>query len=232
MSTLWARVLELRTDEKHGRMNKLKLFAETRSTKAIRLDVEGDTFLTGQGFWSFRVPSQANEYLSIALKKTYLFHKDKIIGRTHLPLDWFPTNRIVREWFPMTAENDGDGPEAKTMICLDIHIDTRGARKFKAAFSNLRVIPTWIRPLEMVTDGPAPPQVIYVIPEDPNSDPPKFIPVGTAQYPSVEMFQADGPSNNSITNRQRSMTLPAQRTDPVYTPLDEVSPTDIPPIHE
>jgi hypothetical protein len=202
MSQVYVRVLELRTDETHSRLNKLILFAETRSSKkTLHQAVHGDTFLKADGFWKFQIPSQTNESLNIALKKRHIFSPNKVIGRCILPMAWFPTNRVVREWYPMIEENQPQGSDSGTMILLDIHVDTKKAKKFKAAFSNLRVIPTWQRPVDQFAECPAPPQVIYVIqdqlqPQGP-AQPPRFIPVGCAQYPSPHLVQ-HAPQGNEI----------------------------------
>jgi hypothetical protein len=194
MATVFVRVLELRTDESHSRLNKLILFAETSSSKKpLRETVRGDSFLKCDGFWKFEIPSQSNETLNIVLKKRHIFSRNKTLGRCVLPTTWFPTNRVVREWYPMIEESEPQGSDSSTMILLDVHIDTKRAKKFKAMFSNLRVIPTWQRPVDEFAECPAPPQVIYVIqdqlqPQGP-AQPPRFVPVGCAQHGSPQMIQ-------------------------------------------
>jgi hypothetical protein len=213
MTTLWVRVLDLRADEKHSKVNKLRLVAETRTCKKpVRLDVQGDALLTVESHWKFSISSQSAETLSLELRKRCLLRSDKLVGKCILPLAWFPTNHVVREWFPMTLENQTEGLDAKTMILLDVHVDAQGAKKFKAAFSNLRVIPTWMRPADQFSECPAPPQVIFVIQEhgasQASGEQPRYVPVGSAQYPSVETLQSGGYIANVSSNEQGRQYYP------------------------
>jgi hypothetical protein len=196
MTDVLVRVLELRTEEHHSALNNLRFSAETRSSKRpLESKVQGGTFLKAAGSWKFSIPSQTSEMLSIILTKRRIFSRNKVVGRCVLPLAWFPTNYVVREWFPMINDLDPPGTDATTMILLDVHVDTRRCRRFRAAFSNLRVIPTWHRPAGQFSECPAPPQVIYVI-QEPNlapGEPPRYLPVGSAQYPSPQLIQFGAP---------------------------------------
>jgi hypothetical protein len=186
MTTVHVRVVELRTSEAHTRINKLLLFFETRSSpKPFRGDVEVGTPLHCEGAWTFSVLNQSSEFLAITLKRRRFFSADEVIAKCVLPLTWFATNRMVREWFPMVNESDQSGADLRAMIRLDVHIDTRFAEQFMAAFANLRVIPTWARPSENEDASPAPPQVVYVVGEPPvmPGAPVSYRPVACAQYP-------------------------------------------------
>jgi hypothetical protein len=80
------------------------------------------------------------------------------------------------------------------MLLLDVHVDARRAGRFKAAFSNLRVVPTWPRPVDDRTECPAPPQVIFVVPETDGRDATRYAPVATIQYPTAEMLAGRPPA--------------------------------------
>jgi hypothetical protein len=190
MIKVFVRVLELRTEETHSRLNKLLFIAETRSSqKSVQQAVSGTNFLTCSRCWEFSIPSQASETLSLTLEKRRIFSRNKLVGRCVLPMSWFPTHRVVREWFPMVNDLSPAATDSSTMVLLDVHVDNQKVKKFKAAFSNLRVIPTWQRPVDQSAECPAPPQVIYVIHDQTHPQQPRFIPVGTAQYPSPQMLQ-------------------------------------------
>jgi hypothetical protein len=86
------------------------------------------------------------------------------------------------------------------MLCLDVHVDARGAGKFKAAFSNLRIVPTWAKPGNVRTECPAPPQVIFVVPQREGEDVIRYAPVATIQYPTRAML---APANPFPVQRQQ-----------------------------
>jgi hypothetical protein len=193
MTLLHIRVLELRTNEAHTRMNKLLLLFETRSSnRSFRGDVRGEGFLQCDGVWTFSVLNQSSESLAISLKRRRFFTSDDAIAKCALPLTWFPTNHMVREWFPMVADNDPAGSDIRAMIQLDVHVDTRAAAQFMAAFSNLRIVPSWPRPSDPGDESPAPPQVVFVV-ADPPTEPGGAVtyrPIGSAQYPEPGSLQA------------------------------------------
>jgi hypothetical protein len=186
MTVVHVRVLEIRTSETHTRVNKLLLFFESRSTpKAFRGDVRGEGFLQCDGTWKFHVLNQSSEFLAISLKRRHFFTADDAVAKCTLPLTWFPTNCMVREWFPMVRENDPSSTDIRAMIHLEVHVETRGAEPFMVAFSNLRVVPTWPRPNDPGEECPAPPQVVYVVAENPTEPggAVSYRPIGCSQYP-------------------------------------------------
>jgi hypothetical protein len=113
------------------------------------------------------VLNQSSEFLGVTLKRRRFFSADEVIAKCVLPLTWFATNRMVREWFLIVNESDPSGTGLRAMIRLDVHIDTRFAERFMVAFANLRVIPTWTRPSDNEDASPAPMQMAYVIAERP-----------------------------------------------------------------
>jgi hypothetical protein len=186
MTTVHVRVTELRTSEPHSFANRLLLLFETRGSQKPKLGkVSGDSFLNCDGTWTFTIGNQTNEFLSVTLQRRHFFTANDAIAKCVLPLSWFPTNRMVREWFPMVRDSDASGADIRATIQIDVHVDTRAADPFMVAFSNLRVIPTWPRPPDHDTECPAPPQVIYVVADDHAGADGQisYRPVGCAQYP-------------------------------------------------
>jgi hypothetical protein len=61
-----------------------------------------------------------------------------------------------------------------TFVILDVHLASNRVREFQASFAPLRVIPTWVRPVEQFTECPPPLQTIAVVNcpfAPPNADP-------------------------------------------------------------
>lgn len=156
------------------------LYVETTSNPVrVERDVKDGAVVHCPGSWTFQVPNQSSESLIFLLMKRIIFGPNRAIGRCSLPLDWFPPNRVVREWFPMTATAGGETGAVKTMLLLDVHIAERKAKRFKAPFATLRIVPTWIRPVDEGTECPAPPQVIFVL--QPGEMPPGAVPCPVQQ---------------------------------------------------
>jgi hypothetical protein len=189
MPLVHIQVLEVRTDEKNGLVHKLMLYADCSSSPLReKRNVSKSGILYCKKSWTFKIPHQANEEINLFLMKRIIFSPNRAIGHCSLPLDWFPTNRVVRDWFPIAKES-GAAPEYKTWLLLDVHVEGRKVAKFKAAFSNLRVIPTWPRPVDPIVECPTPPQVVFVLPQSDPGGEIQYTPVGCAQYPSLTMFQ-------------------------------------------
>jgi hypothetical protein len=182
----------MRTSEHHGGFNSLALYAETTSNRSqVKRRLSGP-LLHSDGSWHFRVPRLTGESLSLLLMKRILFGSNRNVARLILPLEWFPTNRMVREWFQMTNLYGRDGAPEKATILLDVHPEAHGAAPFQAAFSNLRIIPTWPRPEESARECPAPPQVIFVVAEEDRGET-HYVAVGTMQYPTQQMLRGSMP---------------------------------------
>jgi hypothetical protein len=175
MAVLHARVLEVRTDEWYGWINKLMLYGETTSNPMrVSHDVKHGHIARCVRPWRFSIPHQAGESLVFLFMRRIVFGPNRLLGRCTLPLDWFPPNQVVREWFPMTDTYAPGTAPVKTMLLLDVHIDELKAGKFKAPFATLRIVPTWVRPADEGTECPAPPQVIFVLPP------------GAVQFPAAQ----------------------------------------------
>jgi hypothetical protein len=216
MAVAHIRVLEVRTLE---RMQKLVLYMETRSSTSVQESgVTGNIHMKCSRHWHFSIPSQMSECLSLTLKKRRFFGANRRVAQCALPLDWFPTNRVVREWFPMTLGQYQMGAEVPVMILMDIHIDTRSAKAFRAAFANLRVVPNWPRP-DNGRNSPAPPQVVYVVPEHDNGGV-RYRPVGSDQYPSPQVVHQiqTAPRPDYAVYAGRAVALPsgAQESASLY----------------
>jgi hypothetical protein len=189
MPSIHVQVLEVRTDEKTSLMHKLVLYADcSLSSSRQQRKVSKNGVLYCKQSWTFKIPYQGNGQLNLLLMKRIIFSSSHAIGRCSLPLEWFPTNHVVRDWFPMTLES-GVPTEYKTWLLLDVHVEDRKVAEFKAPFSNLRVIPTWIRPTNPNVECAAPPQIMLVLPQSGPEGGIQYAPVARAQYQSLSMFQ-------------------------------------------
>jgi hypothetical protein len=164
MPNLFVRVLEVKTVEPCELLHKMFVFGESSSSKKeLRSPVVGDRLLKCEGFWTFDLAERADESLTITLQKRNIFSPNKVVGTAIIPLEWFPPNKVVREWFPLVEDSQPQGTDSPNMILLDVHLDSKASKRFKSVYSHLRVIPTWHRPVDELAECPAPPQVIYVI---------------------------------------------------------------------
>jgi hypothetical protein len=189
MPALYVRVLEVRTDEQHDFINKLMVTVESESTqKQIRHAVTGRRLLRCDATWKFKLRAQPNGDIRIALTKRRVIGSDKEIGKCSLPLDWFPINQIVRDWFPLHEEkNEPEGQDARHWLLIDVHVNCRGNRQFSTSFSPLKVLSTWTRPPEPYAECPVPSTMVVVIqPEDPTGNqPPRCPPIERMVEPGV-----------------------------------------------
>jgi hypothetical protein len=178
------RLLEMRTDERRSFVNKLMLDGVTTSNLIpVSHDIDGPGLLRCKRIWQFAVARQDGECLTLLLVKRIVFAPNRALGRCSLPLDWFASDRLTREWFPLTNTDGGAG--LKAMLLLDVHIATAPVKPFSAPFSSLRVVPTWARPVEAYAECPAPPQLIFVVPHG-------MAPESSLRCPTVELVPRDG----------------------------------------
>ena len=188
---VYVRCLEIRTDEREKGLNKLLLTVETsglgRPSDGV-ISSSGD-IKTCKKVWQTSSLAQGQDNLIITLKKRCIFSANKPLAKCVLPLSWFPTNKIVRDWFPLQPSDAGDEFYANTYVLMDVHVENRGVKRFMTEFSNLRVIPSWPRPEGADTDFPAPPQVMVVVPFYSPSSTPGYIAVGVSQYPTYQQIQ-------------------------------------------
>ena len=185
------RILEVKTDYNEKERNKLLMSVETatlqKSSDGSITSSNGR--LTCKKVWQTLTPNQGQDDLIITLKKRCLFSSNKPLAKCALPLNWFPTNKVVRDWFPLQSNDPNGDPVGPTYVLMDVHIENRGVRRFMTEFSNLRVIPSWSRPNDAEADFPAPPQVIVVVPFHSPSSTPGYIAVGVSQYPTFDQVQ-------------------------------------------
>lgn len=171
MPTINMRVVELLTKEKHSTINSFYILARTNNsqyqcTKMKIISNKYTNILTGEKPSSLFIRAQHNDFLNIDLKRYHFISKDDLIGQVVLPLEWFPTNHMVREWFPIQKSGEFQGG----MILLDIHIDSRNVQPFMAPFAALRVFPCWERPtFSENSEIPVIPPVVYVMAPQVNS---------------------------------------------------------------
>lgn len=166
MPVLNIRIVELMTKERRSSINYLYTFVHTSDTqnKMIKLRIttnkKGNVLVCEKQI-SFKIEYQSDNYLYFDFKRHRMLISDDLLGRLVLPLDWFPTNYVVREWFPISKQGKGN---EEAMILLDIHVDHRNVQPFMAPFSTMKVIPSWERPrLTENAEVAANPPVVYVI---------------------------------------------------------------------
>ena len=167
MLTVHIKVIELLTQEKHTSMNPLNIFAVCSGaldTKLFKLKIvkgKDDNALKCQKSILYNLPTQNKNFLCLELKRHRVIVADDNLGKLTLPLSWFPTNHVVREWFPFKAASK---KVKDAMILLDVHVDARKAAPFMAPFASLRVFPCWNRPTQTInSDFPISPPMVYVI---------------------------------------------------------------------
>jgi len=106
--------------------------------------------------WRFNTSIHSDDNLNVYLSKKRVFAVDKPIAKCSLPLGWFATNRIVRDWFPLTEENEPEGRNPIHWILMDVHINAHQDRAFSANFAPLTVNTTWARPGDDYVECPVP----------------------------------------------------------------------------
>ncbi|KAK8896123.1 hypothetical protein M9Y10_014016 [Tritrichomonas musculus] len=171
MPVLNIRIVELMTQEKKSAINYLHFLTHTNDNpnKIIKMKIttnkKGNVQICEKPI-SLNIGIQKNNFIHMDFKRHRMLISDDLLGRVVLPLDWFPTNHVVREWFPISKKARG---VCDTMILLDVHVDSRNVQPFMAPFATLKVVPSWQRPTlcensEIVVNPP----VIYVISPPPN----------------------------------------------------------------
>lgn len=171
MPTLNIRIVELLTQEKHTSINSFHVLLHTSNhpnkiTKMKITSNKNGNVLHCEKNVSLFIPNQIGNYIYLDLKRYHFVISDDLIGQLVLPLDWFPTNHVVREWFPFVQSGNFMGG----MILLDIHVDARNVDPFMAPFTALRVFPCWKRPtLCENSEIPIIPPIVYIVsPQQPS----------------------------------------------------------------
>jgi hypothetical protein len=167
---LYARVLEIRTPETSGFMNKLIAAAQISSApECQRQTVAGKVLLRCGATWKFQIGHHDTDYFVLTLERRRIFSRNDPLATCSLPLSWFPVDRVVRDWFPMIETGASPTPDGSstTMVLLDIHLDSRRVPEFRASFAPLRVIVTWPRPCDEFTEC-TPPKQIFIVVNHPN----------------------------------------------------------------
>ncbi|OHS97478.1 hypothetical protein TRFO_36343 [Tritrichomonas foetus] len=164
--SLSIRIIELHINNEHLEGKKLKVMIRSSENERTNytMKIDGKYILKGYKPARFNVKSQSSSSIFVDVKRSRFIVKDELIGNVQLPLNWFPINHIVREWYPVKGVSN---VQDDVMILLDIHIDNRGALPFMAPFASLRVLPTWTRPLLTEnSDFPVIPSIVYITMND------------------------------------------------------------------
>lgn len=185
MTDIYVRILDVITNEKESGLNKLLVSIGTSRSRGEKVAIHNTKLLSK--VWFLSTNDQAIDSLAITLEKRCVLSKNKELAKCVMPLDWFPTNKIVRDWFPL-QRTSGKSESITTYILMDIHLENRKVSRFSVPFSNMRIIPSWNRP-KANTVVLAPPQVILVAPTQGAGGNTEYVLVGSAQYPTVEQLQ-------------------------------------------
>jgi hypothetical protein len=149
-----------------GFVNKLVVAAQISSAPDIqRQSVIGRVLRRCDSTWKFQIAHHDHEQFTLTLERRRLFSRNDEPASCSLPLGWFPVDRVVRDWFPMIETGVPPAPDgsSRTMVLLDVHLDSRKVGEFRASFAPLRVIATWPRPCDEFTECAAPKQIFIVV---------------------------------------------------------------------
>jgi hypothetical protein len=194
MPDVHLRVLEVRLESMEVSAKGLMIYSQmTSDPKRVKRDVNGSRlYLHCTKSMKFNVQPTPDNSISFWLVRHAYFGRGKTLGRCAIPLDWFPAERVVREWFPLL---ETDTAFTKTTLLLDVHITHANAKPFSATFARLNCIPTWPRPVDEFVEFREP-QVIFVVQVQPQAQADQVISdpyassigymtgPGWAQYPS------------------------------------------------
>jgi hypothetical protein len=147
MPDVHLRVLEVRLSSMEVSAKKLMIYSQmTSDPKRVKRDVRGSRLsLHCSKSMRFHIAATPDNSISFWLVRHACFGRSKTLGRCTIPLDWFPMECVVREWFPLI---ETDAEFTKMMLLLDVHITNASAKPFEATFARLNVIPTWPRPVD------------------------------------------------------------------------------------
>jgi hypothetical protein len=192
MPDVHLRVLEVRLPSMEVSAKNLMIYSQlTSDPKRVKRDVRGGRLdLNCAKSMRFHITATPDNSINFWLVKHAYFGRSKTLGRCTIPLDWFPVERVVREWFPLI---ETDTKFTKTTLLLDVHVASANARPFKATFARLNVIPTWPRPVDefvefreqqviFVVQGQ--PEASQVVPEPFSSSIDSMTGPGWARYPT------------------------------------------------
>jgi hypothetical protein len=159
------------------------------SAKEVRRDVRTRLFLTCDDAWKFAVSRYSGETFTMRLVKRHFFSPNRSIGGCTIPLEWFPMNRVVRDWFPITDGEYIDNENPRNIVLLDVHVASRKAKPFNGTFARLQIFPTWRRPIDPDVECPEiPPLILVVREEQPAQAGSRYLTVGIIPSPSAQMY--------------------------------------------
>jgi hypothetical protein len=158
------------------------------SGKEVRRDVTARLFLRCEDPWKFSVSRHSGETFTMRLVKRHIFSRNRSIGGCTIPLEWFPMNRAVRDWFPITDGEYVDNENPHNIVLLDVHVASRKARPFSGRYARLQIFPTWKRPIDRDVECPeVPPLILVVREEQPAQEGSRYLTVGIIPSPSAQM---------------------------------------------
>lgn len=209
MMALNFKIIELITEEKRSSVNHLYVNVRksegpnVKLTKLKMLTNKKNNNLRNDKTVTFDLATQNNMFLYLEIKRHRVIVSDDLIGKLTLPLEWFPTNHVVREWFPFKQASKKN---KSVMILLDIHVDARKVPPFMAPFATLRVLPCWKRPTQTENvDFPVHPPMVYVL--------------SSAEQRTISIQQLREMASTQQTNQSQITISSAQPLPQGYTPV-------------
>ena len=89
--------------------------------------------------YRFDMQTAEKAVFEVTLMESNVFSKVDI-ARVTLPLNWFPKDCVVTQWFPLKSIKQGTGD---LLVLFEVHICYDGSKEFQAAPGNLLVKPCW-----------------------------------------------------------------------------------------
>lgn len=115
--------------------------------KGVKKDLIGKLELTSDFVWELDVKDSK---LSINICVTAKINRESDLGRISMPLDWFPPNTVVQQYFPLSCIGYFVPP---VYLFLTVHYSTTGILGFDVPSSKLAVHPAW-PPLDVAMNQP------------------------------------------------------------------------------
>lgn len=97
--------------------------------------------------WSMEIKKDFDRTsLELILKHHKLLGGESEYGRLQLPLKWFPSNAVVKDWFPISSKFVTGTDGQQMMFNLAVHLSESSVSPFSAPAGSLLVAPAWNRP--------------------------------------------------------------------------------------
>jgi hypothetical protein len=119
--------------------------------------VNGHYLMRCRDSWNLTVRHPGDDRLTVFLRRRRFFSPNETLASSIIPIGWFPVDRVVRDWFPLTPSRH------PAWLLLDSHLDSRHVRPFGASFTRMLWLATWERPNDEFAECPALPHTVVVV---------------------------------------------------------------------